>query len=237
MTAHSNAIYLVNQSTNVSDADLMHIARACHVQIGRDVAPAWGLIPSPVFGVPKGKPVPVGGWNIVVMDTLDQADAAGWHTEDGQGIHGVVGTKVWLDHGGTVLTGPNSVATTASHEVVELFADRTANVWRDTGNGWAMIQELCDPVEGDAYDLSGASVSNFVLPAYFDPVAPQGSRFDHLGKLSQPFSLDAGGYCVYEIEGKTGQQFADQVPAWKRTVKQHPASRVQHICALRDGVV
>lgn len=224
-------IYLINQSTNVTNQDGQQIADACGTQLERDVAPSWGLIATPVHFVPSGVALPTGGWNVVLMDTLDQADAAGYHLEDGQGIHGVVGTRVWLDNGGTVLTGPNSVASTASHEIVELFADAPANIWRDTENGWAVVQELCDPVEGDTYPVGTVSCSNFVYPAWFDPHSPAGSRFDYMGKLTRSFTMDAGGYFVWERESQTAQSFAEQVPQWKRDVKTHPASRVARIMA------
>jgi hypothetical protein len=224
-------IYVTNQSTNVTDADAATMTSACNAQLAQHVAPAWGRLASPVVFVPRNQ-VPRGGWVIVLMDTLDEVDALGWHTDDGQGIHGVVGTKATLDAGYKVLTGTYAVATTLSHEVVELFLDVHCNVWCDTGRGQAIIQEACDPVEADHYKVQGVDVSDFVLPDYFDPT-PTSKQFDYLGKLTKPFSLAKGGYYVYEAEGRSGQKFDEHVPQWRRELKSHPVARAGRALAQR----
>jgi hypothetical protein len=68
-------------------------------------------------------------------------------------------------------------------------------------------------------------VSNFVLPAYFNPWAP--GPYDHVGVLKKPFSLDKGGYAVLERATKDqerygrrfGVTFDDAMPEWQRSDK------------------
>lgn len=233
MTAPAQApsIYLINQSTLVTDAQVAAMADACDHQIAQHIASAWRLLPSPVRAVPRGQ-VPRGGWNLVVLDTLDEAGALGWHTDDGQGIHGVVGAKASMDAGYKVLTGPYAVSATCSHEAAELFCNPNANAWRDTGRGSSVIQEVCDPVEVDWYLIDGVAVSNFVLPDYFDPT-PASTKFDYMGTLHRPFSIAKGGYQVVESQGRSSQRFGDEVPAWRRTMKSDPNGRAGSIALRR----
>ena len=66
-------------------------------------------------------------------------------------------------------------------------------------------KEACDPVESDRYekhvDGIDVSVSNFVLPAYFDPNAQPGARVDYLGTCPGPFQLAPGGYLLISKDG------------------------------------
>ena len=61
-------------------------------------------------------------------------------------------------------------------------------------------REVCDPVQENTYAIEAGgmhvAVSNFVLPAYFNPAAP--GPYDHLGVLSKPFTLAKGGYAVWD---------------------------------------
>src|SRR5262249_59853495 len=65
----------------------------------------------------------------------------------------------------------------------------------------------------------------FVLPAYFNPWAS--APYDHLRALDEPFSLDAGGYAVYQRAGADherlgrgfGVTFDDAMPDWQRALK------------------
>jgi hypothetical protein len=142
---------------------------------------------------------------IAVVDTVkDQPEGVlGFHTEDQGGkLWGVVAAKPKLDNGGHATTGDWSVSSVLSHEVLEMFVDPNCNLWANNGTGAVYSFEVCDPVEAPTYVIEGVSVSNFVTPAWFDPLSSKAAQFDKLKKLQTPFSLLKGGYQVYAQSGK-----------------------------------
>ena len=140
-------------------------------------------------------------------------------------LWGVVAAKPELDNGGQVTTGDWSVSSVLSHEVLEMFIDPNCNLWANDGTGSAYSFEVCDPVEAPAYDVGGVSVSNFVTPSWFDPLAAASAQFDKLGQLKAPFSIVKGGYVVYESAGKEQQKFGDEFPEWRKQMKARSEER------------
>jgi len=164
------------------------------------------------------------------VDTIqDQPKGVlGFHTEDQGGqLWGVVAAKPELDNGGQVTTGDWSVSSTLSHEVLEMFVDPNCNLWANDGKGSAYSLEVCDPVEAPTYAVSGVSVSNFVTPFWYDPLAPATAQFDKLGLLTAGFSVLKGGYMVYESAGKEQQQFGNEFPNWRKEMKTGPLARTR----------
>lgn len=220
-------VFLLNRSTLVHDDDAAAIAAAVDVQLTRDFCPAWGLAPVRLQFATGGK-APAGAPWLALLDTLDVADAAGYHTEDGHGaVYGYAGVKASLSEGGKVLTGPYSVASIVSHEALELAADRHCEKWADTGQGWEIAAEVCDPVQDGTYDVDGVTVSSFVMPDYFDPHAKRRLPLDILGALRKPFSMTRGGYYVRREVGQESDQFGhaeavfgEAVPRWLRAAKE-----------------
>lgn len=230
-----NTIYLVNKSTNVSDADVAAMAAACSKQLAQHVAPAHFVTAAPVLFLGKGAQPPVKQARIIaVQDTCDDPEALGYHTEDGtEHIWGVVGTKAVLDQGAKALTGPYSVSSVVSHEVCEMFMDPFCSGWFDSGQGWLVAYELCDPVQSDWYTIDGVAVSNFVTGPWFNPMAARTTKLDFMGKLTRPFSMSKGGYLVQMREGKVTQKFGAQMPEWLRELKAGSATRTQRLGASR----
>jgi len=88
---------------------------------------------------------------------------------------------------------------------------------------------VCDAVQADTYDIVAGgmrvAMSNFVLPAFFNPWSS--GPFDHLGVLTEPFSIASGGYAIVERATPTRERdarrleavFDDAVPEWQRTQK------------------
>jgi hypothetical protein len=219
-------IYVVNASTLVSDADVVRMTAACAAQLTRDVAPAHGMLPVPVVPISKSA-VRKGQRVISVVDTLDEADALGWHTEDaGEHAYGVVGCKAVLNQGAKALTGAYSVSSVLSHEIVEMFVDSTCALWADSGRGYMVAYEACDPVQSGYYDLGGVTVSDFVTADWFD-VNNSGDPVSHLGTIKKPFQLAKGGYWVQATEGRTSQKFGEGFPEWLKALKQHEHTRTQ----------
>lgn len=223
-----NTIYVVNKSTLVSDADAQTMTAAVDLQMARDVEGVWNLPDTPIRFT---KTPPKGARVIVLVDTADDPQALGYHDEVGAVQSGVVGCKPELDQGAHALTGPYSVASILSHEVLEMAIDPRCNLWADSGRGFMIAYEVGDPVQSDHYDVTvdGAgpvTVSNFVFPAFFDPNSPHGTPLDHLGLARTPFTLRPGGYWVQLQEGRASQKFGDEMPDWLRQAKlANPGSR------------
>lgn len=188
-------------------ACLEPMAKAIGRQIGRDVAPVWGKNPAVSTGTPiTPDPSPLAMQNVVPVP-----GAAGFHEESNGLARGFVATPA----DAPVLKGSNADAVTASHEAIEMIINPATNVNVDMPDGTSSTwQEGCDAVENDTYDetLEDGTVvtlSNFVYPAWFDPQAPAGSKFDHLGLLKAPFTMRPGGYMGVRTEpGTVSQVFA-----------------------------
>jgi hypothetical protein len=106
-----------------------------------------------------------------------------------------------------------------------LFVDPNSNLWANNDSGKAYSYEVCDPVEAPTYVVKKVSVSNFVTPAWFDPLAPKSATFDKLELLKAPFTLLKGGYVVWASAGKEHQTYGAAFPKWRRSVKRGPMSR------------
>lgn len=83
--------------------------------------------------------------------------------------------------------------------------------WSDSGQGWLVATEVCDPVQSDYYLIDGVAVSNFVTPDFFSPVVTRGDKFDHMGVLKKPFEIADGGY-VLNYEGGTINTYYGRTP-------------------------
>jgi hypothetical protein len=200
------------------------IAEALTIQIERDFAPAWGVRPKPVIVGGRGD-------KLHVFDSAHQADDYGWDIVDNHGDpYAHVFAGVSIREGNTWTTGEGAISATASHEVLEMLGDPAANEYCFDGDRRLWSREVCDPVQSDSYRIVGGGmrvvVSNFVLPAYFNPWAD--GPYDHLGVLTEPFSIAKGGYAVVERSTATserygrraiGVRFDDAMPEWQRQLK------------------
>lgn len=226
-------IAVINESSLVTNEEVRKMTGAVQKQMSWHVCPAWNSKPVTVaFYVDKTK-VPSNAWLVSILDNSTVAGALGYHSEDNDVIDAFIFVKPVLDNGGVVLHDPKnnqnvSVASVLSHEICEMFGDRFANFWADgpkitQGSEYAL--ELGDPVESDSYDItltdgSLVSVSNFVLPSWFNPQATSMDfPFDYLKKLTKPFSMTKGGYMIVAAAGKVSQVFGEEMPKWKKELK------------------
>lgn len=232
-------IAIVNRSTHINDAQASAMALAVKLQLDTQVSLLWERLPPQITYHYSWEVVSDDEDQIIFFDSPDQAGVLGYHSEGPDGRpYGKVFVNPVLDNGGGILDGGNagvSVASVLSHEAVELFIDATVNGWYDgptISEGSSYAAEACDPVQGDCYDIvlldgSKVLVSNFVGPAWFDMMAPSGSRRDWMGTTTKPFSLSRGGYCVVRnAPGSEREVFAEVAPpAWVVETKRHPAAR------------
>jgi hypothetical protein len=223
-------IAILNQSTLISDADASAMTQAVATQVRMDAAPLWDRAPAAVVFYTDPGAVPAAAHGIALVDTIQNQPQGvlGFHTEDQGGkLWGVVAVKPELDNGEQATTGDWSVSCVLSHEVLEMFVDPNCNLWANDGKGSAYSFEVCDPVEAPTYTVSGISVSNFVTPSWFDPLAPATAQFDKLGQLNAAFSILKGGYVVYESAGKEQQKYGDEFPDWRKEMKAGPLARTR----------
>ena len=225
-------IAILNQSTVVTSADVATMTQAIASQVQSDVAPIWGRAPATVTFYTDSTTVPPEAYVITIVDTIPNqpTGVVGGHTEGQTGqMSGVVAAQPDLTNGGQVLTGDWSVSSTLSHEVLEMFIDPSCNLWANDGKGSVYSLEVCDPVEAPTYTVSGVSVSNFVTPAWFDPLAPSGSKVDFKGVLTTgPFTTLPGGYMTFKsASGKPQQQWGAAYPNWRKMMKGGPEARGQ----------
>ena len=209
-------IAVVNHSTRVSDQDVSTMTAAIQIQMTEHLSKQWNGSPVITF-YPNIADAPPNDWMLSIIDTPDVADALGYHTVENNGtIDGFIFASPVLDNGGVVLAGsdPNtiSVASVFSHEACELYCDPLCQTYKrgptiPQGSWYSM--EVADPVQDCGYFISvngaNVSVSNFVFPTYFDPNA-KNEQLDYLSKLTTPFQISAGGYCVVvNSEGQASQ--------------------------------
>jgi hypothetical protein len=223
-------IAIVNQSSLVTSSDAATMTQAIASQVQLDVAPIWSRTPAAVVFYTDASAIPPGAHVITITDTIqDQPTGVlGYHTEDQGGkLWGTVAAQPELTNGGQVTTGNWSVSSVLSHEVLEMFVDPNCNLWSNDGKGSIYTFEVCDPVEAPSYAVNGVSVSNFVTPAWFDPLAGSDSQFDKLGLLTAPFGILKGGYVVYATAGQEQQKYGDDFPQWRKEMKQGPYARTR----------
>jgi hypothetical protein len=177
------------------------------------------------------------------VDHIGQVPGAlGWHHEDKEGFFcGFVAVDAITTLGGTLTRGPDSVSQAMSHEVLELLGNPGVNRWADTMDGRQFSMEVCDPVDGDAYDIDvrgePIAVSDFVHPAWFDPYAPSGSWFDQMQLLHEPFVHRPSGYAVIRDQKGEAEHFGEKMAPEKRQRRRGLGRCARARCVAMDTVV
>jgi hypothetical protein len=224
-------IGVINESSLVSDEDAYNMTLLVNHQLRNHAAPAFDRLPPEVHYFPSASAVPAGTFVIGILDNADQAGVLGYHE---LGFGRVFAGPV-LANGGGILAGELSVASVLSHEALESWADLYANLWGDLGTGTCYAYELGDPVESDTYivkivpasglvsDAVTGTVSNFVLPSWFDPDGQ--APYDYMGLLTGPFQVRQDGYVIAMSDGNVTEQWGEHYPPWRKATKASPSSR------------
>lgn len=198
---------IINESKRVTNAQVDQMVHAIRSQAATYGVKAGLRVPT----IGRFSGAPLGSVPLLIVDNPDVANALGYHDVAPNGVpYGRVFVDPVLDNGGSALgaTGDPSLSVSAvlSHEVLEWWADPACNTWSDRGRS-SIAYELCDPVQGDSYLINGVSVSNAVLPAWFNPLDKTGP-YDLMGKLHKPFTMTPGGYWIEMSDGAVHQVFA-----------------------------
>jgi len=193
-------ISVFNKATTPLGFDLTKFVAAMQKYVDTCYSPHWGR-QGTVQLTETHDAVP-NTWSLVFFDDADQPGALAYHDEEGHEPVSKVFVKTTLDDG-------QLVSVSATHELVEMLADPPANRYASGANWQTMFAfEVADPVEGDSFDVDGFQMSNFVLPSWFESDPFSGtSQYDFMGKLTTPFTLDAGGYAIVTRAGEFHQVF------------------------------
>jgi len=222
-----------NLSKSVTNQDAYDMSLLVNRQLRDHVAPAWGLLPPTVLYLPNGASGVHYDAIIGILDDADQAGDLGWHTEGPDAdVYGRVFAQPVLANGGNALTADLSVCSVLSHEAIETLGDSACDRWAQQESGMLIAVELADPVESDSYQLTVSArgeqvtgtVSDFVLPAWFDPQAAGGNT-DHMGLVTAPFQVRDTGYVIQMNGGNVTEVWGERYPGWRRATKQNPLSR------------
>ena len=204
---------VLNRSSVVTDEEAARMAAACDVQLVEHFCPEWELAPWRVRVNTRAFI-----HMVLVDEDRDVPGALAYHDMNGDRPVGVVMAKTVLDSGGSMF-GPGGVAAALSHEILETRADPWCSFGVEDGRGWEWWLEVCDAVQSTDYAIDGVHVSNYCLKDWFVPGRDSG-RYDRLGQLSAPFTIDRGGYQVRRQPGSESQ-VTGKAPAFHgwRTLK------------------
>lgn len=194
-------VFLVNESTALSDMQAFEVAWACDYQARYHYGRSGWRSDVRCYFVPGGGAarIPAGGIVLHMLDTADQPGALGYHDEDGNEVaYARVFVKTALDDG----QQPSEVA---SHELLELVTDPHVNMTAPTADlKWLYAVEVGDPVQGNGYDVgmpegraTGVIVADFTLQAYYDPTTHPDEPTSFRGSIKGPFALAPQGYYGY----------------------------------------
>lgn len=213
---------IVNESPEVTEAlyggeltnaQLVNIACAMEVYATRDVGTHWGGDHTVRPGV-NSRDVMPGEVVCAIVAALPSAPGAvAYHSIDGASAPVIFIARTQCS---SIADGPGSVTAALSHEIAEAIGDEYVNAWRQDATGQEWAQELCDPVQERCYTVSGCSVADFVLPAFFCDGTT--GPWSHLGarggeELAGPFTLAPGGYAVVRRElGRETQIWGEMRP-------------------------
>jgi hypothetical protein len=184
-------IISVKNHSRIPDPEVLAAIRAVNRQIAEDFAPYWALSAVLRLTDPETKPL--------------QADAIIRIYPHGHDFHwspsGLPEGYVFTDLSEAAkesvpwLTWTNSL----SHEALELIADPEVNTLVQgphpvrTKERVFHYREICDPVQSETYLVDGVTVSNFVLPHYYNGMGESGGRNDFLGTGLQAFRWNENG--------------------------------------------
>src|SRR4029077_21127624 len=134
-----------------------------------------------------------GDWILGLFGSLDEPGALGYHEPDE--IENITIANPLVGKISPVLDGQDGAepSQTMDHEVKEALEDLYCNSIVQCCDGRLAANECADPVEQDGYTIDGVTLSNFVLPGWYNG----NGKNDLLGKLTAPLTIDAGGYCQF----------------------------------------
>jgi hypothetical protein len=188
-------VAIVSFSEQTDPDDVTRVAIALNRQVMDDFAPIW-RVPAMVHAVSATTMLPFNSYLLMILDDIEAPEGiTGFHTLDS-------GRPVAL------IQYSHSWSLAASHELLEMLVDPTGNLYRtakapgDSPHKVDYLVEVCDPCQAPQdYHVNSVLVSDFITPAYYDPVAAPGARYSFTGAVRAPRTLLHGGYLTYREPG------------------------------------
>jgi hypothetical protein len=99
-----------------------------------------------------------------------------------------------------------------SHEVFETLIDpypigygASYQVYVGSNYTFMYVKEVCDPVQDSlASNINGITMSNFLYPAYFNPLSPPGTQLDQNNQINSPLTPYRGSQFGLLVDNKLG---------------------------------
>jgi len=184
-----------DQSKEVVRGVANALERQAMEHLGDAVPKGWGVSARVRAATPRHPAMPH-EWPLYLLpaSALDVKDALGYHDKTSKNLP-VMKVFPELDAGDGM-----HWSVTASHELLETLVDPFLQrcIQSEDGKIWSL--EVCDPVEADTYSIDGVMVSNFALPAWYEPSQAHhrgADRYDFLGKCKAPYEVRTGGYAQF----------------------------------------
>jgi hypothetical protein len=168
--------------SSLSEGVLLQIAAACSAQLNDEFAQFYGGQYQVRVGADSTDIQPGEQVYAFVATLANAPGASAYHDTDGTGVPVAYCAVTTCSS----LLGPGGISVDASHELLEAAADPSCNIMADNLKGLLVAYEVGDPVETQTYESnveSGVSLSNFVLPSWFDPKAPAPYDFMSYAKI------------------------------------------------------
>jgi len=204
-------VAIVNRSEDATDAQVAAMVPALQKQVERDYLPHWGSSARLIF-CGMGTPAPSGSWQVVVCDDSDQGGAWGYLDTTAEGLP--LGKAYWRD-------GSLGV----SRELLAMLADpliQTVAFLQDAQGAILYAREICDPCSEPhcGYLIDGVAMSDFVLPAWFNPFLDDKAQTSFCNQCAGPFRLAPGGYIsTWTTTAGWGQYSAERLRYDQRAAK------------------
>lgn len=232
-------IGVINLSKKISNDDIKLAVMASQLQIKEDVAPNWHMDPCFVIFYPDPKLISPRAFPVVIFDSMTDPNAIWYHAERNGKNYACIFVDPILAAGGVIINDPikpqnSSISAALSHEIIESFLDTNTNKWVDgpiinSGSSYAL--DIAGPVQENTYTKTIAnklvSVSNFILPSWFDKFNPENTPVDYMNILQSPFTMSPGGtLLVRSAPGTETEVFLNVKPfIWRQETNAHIASR------------
>lgn len=189
---------LIRETDLITHQQVVEYAEAQRYQLRRHFGPEWGTTATVITGRRKGC------WPVYFRDFSDVLGALGYH-EWFEGLpRGFVFIGEDQKYG---LQWP----ITASHEVLEMAGNPTADAVRPYPNGQHIPFEACDPCQADRYGyrVGNTMLSDYVHRAWFNGVVNPNNKhpYDRTGVLKAPLSIAPGGYLAVEKDGEWHNEY------------------------------
>ena len=222
---------IANISVSIDAPTLSDAVAAIGQQVSRDFKPVWGVdaiivatkldITSPQVNIDSSTDAIIYVGDSSQDPTSGVSGTLGYHSDNYNHLpYGFVYLDVCREYN-------EPWSCTLSHEALELLADPTA-VLTVTGPAPSGTTEktvyydleVCDPTQGDTYNVDGVVVSNFVTKWYFNMAGgPAGRTTNFLNLSLGQFEARPGGYFQYEDDSGAHQVDGSKVDERRRAAR------------------